>query len=197
MIDHNLFKLPEKPNKLKFISIKITDEIELLNIKKQKRSVVEQALFALNSKQFIEGIFFASEILDKFKSGLFSRIEVKIKNDLIVCIYNVNNIQKEEIFDNTIKLEKIINILKDSGYNIEVRLKQKIYTKKINEYNYKIRCLGEKLLENFLNEFKIKNKEIATKLFNVLWKKNKYDSVKTQIEFMKNLSQYRKQNINI
>ncbi len=197
MIDHNLFKLPAKPNKLKFINIKIVDEVELLKLKSKKRSIVEQALFSLNSKDFIEGIFFGSEIFEKFKSGLFLRIQVRTKNDLIVCKYNMGEIEKEEILDNKVNLEKIINILKESGYTVEVNLKEKIYRKKINEYNYKIRCLGEKLLENFLNEFNIKNKEIATKLFNILWKKNKYDSVKTQIEFMKNLSQYRKQNIDI
>lgn len=197
MIDHKLFTLPKKPNKLDFINIKVIDEEELLKIKKKTKSVVEQALIGFHSKKFIDGIYFGSVIFDKLKNGLFSRIEVKSKNDLVVCKYYQNNIEKEEIFDNTVKLEKIIEILKKAGYSVEVELKEKIYKKKINEYNYKIRCLGEKLLEKFLIEFNIKDKEIAKKLFNVLWKKNSYDSIKTQIAFMKHIIEYRKQNIKI
>ncbi len=197
MIDHKLFILPKKPNKLDFINIKVVDEVELLKIKSQTRSVVDQALLCLNSKSFIDGIYFGSVIFDKFKSGLFSKIEVKSKNDLVVCKYSVNDIEREEIFDNTVKLEQIIEILKNAGYLVEVKLKEKVYKKKINDYNYKILCIGEKLLENFINEFKVKDKVIAKKLFEVLWKKNSYDSIKTQIAFMKHIIEYRKRNINI
>jgi len=126
MIEHKLFTLPKKPNKLDFINIKVIDEEELLKIKSKTRNVVDQALMCLNSKQFIDGMYFGSIIFDKFKNGLFSKIEVKSKNDLIVCKYYKNNIEKEEILDSTVKLEQIIEILKSAGYLVEVKIKEKI-----------------------------------------------------------------------
>lgn len=197
MIDHKIFKLPKKPNKLEFINIKVIDEEELLKIKNKKRNVVEQALLCLNNEIFVDGLYFGSEILDKFKKGIFSKIKVTNKNNLIVCSYKYNDKFEENILDEKVKLEDILDILNKSGYKTEVKLKDKIYKKKINEYDYKILCIGEKLFENLVIEFKIKNEKIAKKLFKILWKKNNYDSIKTQISFMKHISEYRKNKIEI
>lgn len=197
MIDHKIFKLPKKPNKLEFINIKVIDEEELLKIKNKKRNVVEQALLCLNNEIFVDGLYFGNEILDKFKKGIFTKIKVTNKNNLIVCSYKYNDGFEENILDEKVKLEDILDILNKSGYKTEVKLKDKIYKKKINEYDYKIFCIGEKLFENLVIEFKIKNEKIAKKLFKILWKKNNYDSIKTQISFMKHISEYRKNKIEI
>lgn len=197
MIDHKIFKLPKKPNKLQFINIKVIDEEELLKIKNKKRNVVEQALLCLSNEVFVDGLYFANEILDKFKKGIFTKIKVTNKNNLIVCSYKYNDKFEENILDEKVKLEDILDILNKSGYKTEVKLKDKIYKKKVNEYDYKILCIGEKLFENLVIEFKIKNEKIAKKLFKILWKKNNYDSIKTQISFMKHISEYRKNKIEI